>query len=145
VKLLRAVVALLAKAKIVPESAIDTKWKIDYREPIPEEADPSKAYDILAKAIELGQDSPVEAILRNDRECVTREDAQKKLKQRAEDRLELKKLMIELNVSGDPAKTDDKTPQENGADGGALSAQLREEAAGTYDGARGPAMLPKNV
>jgi len=144
-KLLRAVVALLAKAKIVPDAAIDAKWKIDYREPIPEEADPSKALEILAKAIELGQDSPIEAILRNDRECVTREDAEEKLKQRAKDRLELKKLMIELNISGDPAKNDDKTPAENGADGGKLSAQLRKESAGTYDGKSGPPVMPKDV
>lgn len=144
-QLLRAVVAILVKNGIVPTSALSAQWRIDYHEPTPEQADPMRKYEILAKAIELGQDSPIEAILRDDRECVTREDAKALLEQRAEDRLELKRLMIERNQSGDPANTDTATPQENGAAGGQISAQLRAEVDGTYDGAGGPSVAPKDI
>ena len=54
--LLRAVVAILAdKTASCLSQALEKTWRIDYREPIPEEADPTKSYDILDKAIESGR------------------------------------------------------------------------------------------
>ena len=48
-------------------------------------------------------------------------------------------LMRELNAPADG--TPGKTPQENGRDGGDISAQLR----GEYDGAGGPSPLPEKM
>ena len=54
--------------------------------------------------------------------------------------------MIELNITGDPSEAaDDKTPPENGADGGRISGQVRSENNGTYDGKNGPPIVPKDA
>jgi hypothetical protein len=137
--LMRAICAILSRYEQgVP--VVENDWRIDYREPTPDDAEPARAIEVLNKQVAACVGSAVDFILRNDREIVTRDEAEAKIKRNAEDRAMVVELMRELNAPADPADVG-KTPQENGREGGEISAQLR----GKYDGAGGPAPLPEKM
>ena len=137
---LRAVTAVLVKYADVPASAIDLEWSVDYREPTPEQADRNAGLDVLKKGIALGVDSPIDFILRNDRDVVTRSEALEQAERNAKDRYAIAMLMRQFNIPLDPTDQG-KTPQENGALGGQISAEMR----GDYDGANGPTITPSDI
>jgi hypothetical protein len=137
---LRAVTAVLVKYAGVSPSAVDLEWSVDYREPTPEQADRNAGLDVLKKGIELGVDSPIDFILRNDRDVVTRAEALDQAERNAKDRYAIGMLMRQFNIPLDPTDPG-KTPQENGALGGQISAEMR----GKYDGANGPTITPSDI
>ena len=146
--LLKAIIAILAYYKVgsVTRADVDLLWRVDYREPVPEGVAPLTSLEILRNGIELGVDNAEDYLMRMDRECVTRAQARAKILDNAEVRAAVNELMIERNTSGDPSEAaENKTPQENGADGGRISGQVRAENNGTYDGKNGPPIVPKNI
>ena len=140
-QLLRAVVAIIAKyTKEIKDVESDREWFVDYREPNPEDSDSFRALEILDQGVRLGVDSQVDYLMRTNRELTTRALAEAKLKQNATDRAMVVELMRELNAPEEPGD-EGKTPQENGRDGGNISAEMR----GEYNGKSGPSATPEDL
>ena len=116
--LLRGTVAVLVRMGVLRAGAVAADWVVDYREPTPDEANPLTSLEILDRGVRLGVDSPVDWLLRTDREIVTREEAEARLRRNAEDRAMVVELMRRLNT---PAETNTyevpPSPEQNGARG----------------------------
>ena len=119
---LRAIVSVLVHAGVLPAGATAAQWAVDYREPTPDESSPLRALDVLEAGIRLGVDSPVDWLLRTQRDVVTRDDAIARLARNAEDRARVVVLMRELNLPADQRTYDvPPSPQDNGARGPAIA------------------------
>lgn len=109
--------SLILINKYTPENVdIDTKWTIEYLEPLPAVDDPQKALKVLDDGIQMGTDNAVAFLMRNNPDINTEKEAIDYIEKNIEIRAKMVEQMRELNAPADP-KDAGQTPEQNGASG----------------------------
>lgn len=142
--LLRVCLAIAKKEsslKCDPEKFI----YIDYVEPAINLESVKLSQDALEQGIALGIKSPVTYLLTTNTDIPDRKTAEKILQQNAEDRHMVNELQRDANAPSEPGNPG-KTPEENGAMGGAMGGKSddeKEEIRREETGANGPPVNSK--